>query len=208
MFENVFYYSSSLFARILNFPSNILSILALLLSYVNYSLLKSVENNTLRSNLIDKSYDVFNELGILRLENPLFSHLLETAENYYNISRAINQISRSSDKEILLEQFLKERALAMLIFNSFESTFYKYHNLKKGDNIRKGFLLDVLNFFTDVLLRNPRLIFFWNEKGERLCMLFEKDTREYYDKKVTYYYVSHGIDITSKMDIKGPFYRE
>ena len=104
-----------------------------------------------------------------------------------------------------MDQLLKERAISMLIFQSFENIYYKYLNLNDDDLVRKQFLEDVLNYITQVLLRNPRLLFLWSVNGGNLCSFFEESTREYYDLKVSQYYMEVNRDIMDFMDYKGPF---
>ena len=70
---------------IIEYTPHLLSLIAVVISYRNMRIIKINESNHLRSNSIDKSYETFHELGLLRLENPIFSYLFETRDNYNEV---------------------------------------------------------------------------------------------------------------------------
>ncbi len=188
--------------------SLLFSVIALFISYKSFSVSKSNADNNLRTTLIDKAFEAYYELGLLRLENPMYTHLFETTENYGEACKKTHLLYNNDKYEALLKKVLKEKALAMLIFTCFENTYSIYNHLNQDDSRRNEFISSNVNYFTNTLLRNPRLLFMWNEKGGKMCAFFGEDARAYYYDNVIKPYENQGIDIMNLMDAKGPFYHE
>ena len=164
---------------------------------------KRLHSDTTKSAVLEKQYDGFNELTLLRVEHHTLNHLFEVPENYHStlemVTKALGELSPRAKAETML----KERAVAMYIFQLFEYTYYQYQHAKETeDQYREAFLLEVLNYFTGRLLRNPRLVYYWNKDGGNLCVFFEESTQEYYVKHVT---DSGNSDDDHMMDRCGPF---
>lgn len=51
-------------------------------------------------------------------------------------------------------------------------------------NIEK-ILKEVLAYFTEKLLNNPRLLYFWSKEGGNICVYFENQTQQYYDENLS-----------------------
>ena len=93
-------------------------------------------------------------------------HLLEAPDTYYEIRDLARTLTRDFDDKQLAETLLVERSMANRIFTNFE------HHLKQwtlavelGDESRQKVLFEEIEFYAEVQLRNPRLLWFWSEDG-------------------------------------------
>ena len=165
--------------------SVVISGLALLISAFSVALTVRTHRRTSVATLIDNQYDAFNELAKVRLSNWWLSHLFEVPEQYNEICKMVAQGISVIKPEQRYEMHLKERAMAIYIFQIYENTYYQYkYALDAKDSSRAAFLCDVVNYFTGRLLRNPRLVYFWIEQGGGLSSYFEESTRAHYRKWV------------------------
>jgi hypothetical protein len=165
--------------------SLIVSALALVVSGLSVFISFRFQRATSVSNLVDRQYNAFNELAKVRLANYEVSHIFEVVEQYTFVRNAVKEsVGRiANDRRHVL--YLKERSMAIFVFTLYENTFYQHKFAKEaGDTAQVKFLADILFYFTNKLLRNPRLLYFWMPGGGSLSTYFEKDTRAHYDKHV------------------------
>lgn len=180
----------------------IMALLAVAISVVSLIISKRFHSDTSKTNVLEQQYDAFNELGVMRIEHYTLNHLLEVPENYKETLKLVELALNNPTAEQKAETILKERALAMYIFQIFEHTYYQYMHSKESDNFQRAdFLKEVLKYFTGRLLNNPRLLYFWNEGGGNLCIYFEPSVRAYYKDNLA---TKEEVILTS-MDRTGPF---
>lgn len=165
--------------------STVISIVALLVSVTSAYYSRLNAKDAAASGVIRESYNTFYLLNRLQLENYQLSHIFVLPDRYRDASSLVGSTLGSASVEEVSGFKLKERAIATLIFTSYEQTFYQWKQADiSGDEDRAAFLLEVLNYFTGRLLRNPRLLFYWSPTGGGLSTYFEEDTREHYARHV------------------------
>jgi len=83
------------------------------------------------------------------------------------------------------EAVVRERAIAVRIFELYEQTLYTLKTASEGhDRRRRAFLGEVLAYMEGRLLRNPRLRYLWDCEGGNICVYFELATRKRYEEQV------------------------
>lgn len=151
--------------------------------------------------VVEKQYDAFKALGKIRLEYPELSHLFELEGDYYKMLELVKLACLDMSKAELSKLKLQEHSVSMFIFSAFEHTLYqKQTALDHKQDYRVKFLIEVLEYLTQRLLRNPRLLYMWSENGGNLKKYFESKTISYYETKVLH--LNH-----IKVDLHGPFPR-
>lgn len=180
----------------------IMALFAVAISISGVIISKRFHTDSSKTSILEKQYNAFNELGMMRIEHHTLNHLFEVPENYAKTLLLVIDALNNPSKEKIAETTLKERALAMYTFQVFEHTHYQYlHSKKLEDNDRLEFLKEVLEYFTGRLLNNPRLLYFWSKKGGNLCVYFEQTTIDYYENNL----LTKKDEILTSMDRNGPF---
>jgi hypothetical protein len=133
-----------------------------------------------------RQYDEFNELSALRIEYPEVSHVLELPELYESVRLRVAAQMRSQEPSQRSATELRERAVALRVFELYEQTLYHRKIAAEcGNKNDVDFFDEVLSYMTERLLRNPRLAYFWcHDSGEGLATYFEPHTRDHYDLHV------------------------
>ncbi len=113
------------------------------------------------------------------------SHLNEVPQTY----EPIRDILRSYASELPIQEqrrlYLLERAAAIRIFNAFELTLNQWGRaMAVGDGGRISMLDQEVDYYTQVFLRNPRLLWLWSEEGGHLSMAYDPPTVEIYRSRV------------------------
>ena len=110
---------------------------------------------------------VYEDWVTLAMQNDWrVQHLQEGPENYYAIRDLARQSTATFNDVEKVRTFLAERAMVNLIFTNFE------HHLKQWalaielrDDSRERVLKEEIDFYAEVYLRNPRLLWYWIEGG-------------------------------------------
>ena len=182
--------------------STILSSFAILLSCI--SLYLSYENYVDSTNItaIKTKYDELLYLRKLSIDYEEISHLLVLPGKYESTARIVANATNGIDEKERSRFLLKESSVANYLFGIFELTFYQYNQAIEADDVaRRDFYKEVLDYFTDRLLRNPRLLYFWSSTGGGLEDHFEEKTKKYYKDNV---FGSSDNPLLYLPDAKGP----
>jgi hypothetical protein len=145
--------------------------------------LRSVRESV-RAAAVSNMYTDFRRLTELRLENWEHSHILEPPANYEHIKRIMRLALSDLDAKGQARHVIKERSVALGIFQLFEQTLYQVRDAHGVDHNREAFLNDVLHYMTTRLFLNPRLLYLWSLDGGSLCEDFEPETIAYFDQHV------------------------
>jgi hypothetical protein len=187
----------------------ILSILALIVSSYAIWISRKSQNEATYFASIENQYNSFDKLADILSQNWELAHLAVLSERYDNMVLLIKQAVGTLSVKKQAEFFIREKIIAILIFQIYEKTLYLKNNYKIIKNTstslnnkyvqrRAIFIDEILNYFTKKLLRNPRLIYCWNV--EKMMNYFEEETKEHYSKFVT----NEGVNAIG-IDFVGPF---
>ena len=93
-------------------------------------------------------------------------HLQEAPETYYQVRDLARHLTKDFGTEEKIHAFLVERATVNLIFTNFEHLLKQWFlAVELGDESRQGVLTEEMDFYADVYLRNPRLLWYWLAEG-------------------------------------------
>jgi len=183
--------------------STIMSMLALAMSMISLYLSSSYQKDSSGTDMIKSQYATYYELGRLEVENPQLSHIFAMPNWYDRASRSVAALVGPLDEKKREELILKERAFARIIFTHYEDLFFQWrHASRMGDTERVVFLGEALDYYTSRVLRNPRLLYLWSEKGANLGIDFEDETREHYNAHVLH---DPALPLKETPDRAGPF---
>jgi hypothetical protein len=148
-----------------------------------YSIWMTVSYNYEQSehDSINNFYRTYFEMRRTEISVPETMHIFVLPDSYDSAHAQVRlSVSRigSAERSLLV---IKERAMADYVFTLFEYTLYDFQSASKfGNRERALFEKDVLEYFTRKLLRNPRLLWYWDERGGKLSSEYEEITRQYY----------------------------
>lgn len=138
----------------------------------------------------------------MQQQNSNVMHVFSLSNVYNEVSHRVHAATRGLADSQKSQLILAERALADYIFTTFEYTLYEHRVAEEFHDIsKKRFLQEVLDYFTSRLLRNPRLLYYWDEKEGGLSLAYEEWTRKYYDAHVLH---DPHIPLTESPDVAGP----
>lgn len=151
------------------------------------------------SDAVKLLYAQFQTFSDLRVENWQLAHIFEPPEYYDATCDALAAAANGVNAAKRAELGLKERAIALRIFDLFEQVIFERNVAGRNrDKDRVAFLNDVLTYFTGKWLRNPRLLYLWRSE---LHASFEPVTLEYHDTHV----VSDDPSAPLAGDAEGPY---
>ncbi len=141
-------------------------------------------------------------MGRTELSVPETTHIFGLPDSYDSAYAQVRESESgigAAQRSLLV---IKERAMADYIFALFEYTLYDFQSASKfGNQERALFEKDVLDYFTGKPLRNPRLLWYWDERGGKLSSEYEAKTRQYYADHALH---DPQAPLIEKSDPKGP----
>jgi hypothetical protein len=142
----------------------VFSIVAIVIS--GYSLLEGRWQHQDERNVevLDAVYEDWMALAMR--DDWRVQHVQEAPDTYYAVRDVARRLTAGMSDTEKAETFLMERAMANLIFTNFE------HHLKQwllaielDDESRQRVLKEEIDFYAEVLMRNPRLLWYWSPEG-------------------------------------------
>ena len=165
----------------LEYGTFLTAVIAIIISSISLVSDPKRHSENLTSETIRDVYDEFLHMTDLQAEYPLHSHLFCLREDYEKIVSMVKLDSNVIDPK----NELIERSLSNRIMTQFEQSYYLWVQAEDNkDEARAAFMKEVLNYYTQRLLRNPRLLWYWDEEGGNLQSLYEQTTKSYYDSLV------------------------
>ena len=161
---------------------------ALLLSMLSFSFAWIVSDQSTESQSVNSQYQIFIDLAEMGIEHPDIGHLLALPKAYDSVACDVARHIALLPAADRAAYPLKERAAADYIFTLFERSVYHQpvtsgwrgrlfsHTRKVND--------EVVAYFTQRLLRNPRLLWYWDADGGGLRGHYEPDTIRRYEAGV------------------------
>jgi hypothetical protein len=151
---------------------SILALTALFLTWRTHS-----ERTTFE--MIDRLYSLCHTLENHLLREWQLSHLFCIRKEDYDQTR--DAIRSSVDPAKLTELRIKEELFAVHVFVIYEQVYYQWrHSTYTFHGPRKLFLGEMLYYFTERLLRNPRLLAMARADRTGVSLHLEKCSMEYF----------------------------
>ena len=176
----------------------ITGVLALVFSVYSIVLTNQQYSDSEGTALINETYATYHALHARRMDTVEISHIVCSPEEYPRVVALVREAASDASAADRARMQLRENAMAQDLFAQFEQTIYLHHNaVALGEKERARFLQDTLDYFSNVLLRNPRLVWMWSPGGGNLRSHYELFAQKYWDDTVG--------RKNPKMDAKGPF---
>jgi len=180
--------------------------IALLISVLAFSLtsyqacdVKKTRENAEALTAIRTSYEIFSQLSRAEFEHPQLQHLFQTSNAAYRrTARVVRGTVNAESNVDRLRLRLEERGMADYIFTLYEELFFNWKQTA-GRTAEADFLEQDLTGYLPSLLCNPRLQWYWSERGGQLSANYSQDVKDNYKTNVT---PSCG---KLEMDASGPF---
>jgi hypothetical protein len=170
--------------------SDILALIAILISALSiwFSLRTHTESSATQT--IRSQYEHFAKIVQAHLDHPQLGHLFTVPECYETVLKQVTDSIQDLSPQAKIRLKLQERAMAEYLFNEFEQAFYQIRRVRPRFDMRsRKFYGEVLDYFTHILLRNPRL-------------LYEPSTIAFYKANVLY---NRSFPLKFEPDSIGPF---
>lgn len=120
--------------------------------------------------MIDGLYSLCHILQNHMLQEWRLSHLFCIGVDIYETTKREIAAATVQDEDARRRLAVMERQFAVHIFVIYEQVYFQWMNSSRIERARRVFLSEMLSYFTDRLLRNPRLVAYFasNPTGEKL----------------------------------------
>ena len=145
--------------------------------------------------MIDSLYALGHELHLAVLKDWRLAHLKSIEAEDYEQTKAL--VAAGLKDEQKSEYLIKERMLAIHIFNVYEQVYFQCKaSSKRWHPKRKAFLDEMLRYFTGRLLTNPRLVAILDTDPTGVSLHMEYESRAFLRLR---------LKRPELVDSKGPF---
>jgi len=161
----------------------ILSIVAIVLSGLSLEEGRWQHQDERNTEILDAVYEDWKTLALR--DDWRVQHLVESPETYYAIRDLARRSTAGLDEREKVKTLLVERAAANLIFTNFEHHLKQWMlAVKQEDVSRQSVLKEEMDFYAEVQLRNPRLLWYWSPEGGGWIHGADPSTVNWYRERV------------------------
>jgi hypothetical protein len=154
--------------------------------------------------MIDRLYTLCHTLQAHALREWYLAHLFCIGEGEYNSVKARIKMQASTEPTRCAEFAVKEKLFAIHVFIIYEQVFYQWkHTSRVLHRRRRRFLAEMLSYFTDRLLQNPRLVAFLRADPSGASLHLESCSKRFIDQAIERVARKSGITVVG--DGEGPF---
>ena len=179
--------------------ATVIAVVALVVSLLTAWILLHAQREAIRAETVTATFEGFRRLAELRSTSWQAAHILDPPENYDRTVSLLRAALTETPPAGVAELLVKERAAAIAAIQIFEESLYQYEQARRlRDRERARFLEQMLGYYTERLLLNPRLLYLWTPDGGNLRADFDPPTGAYYDAHVK-------IPAGATFDERGPY---
>ena len=161
----------------------LLSIVALMVSGYALVAAQRQHQDERATELLDQIYEDWDQMAAP--ERWEVSHLNEVPDTYWHVRDVLRAYATQLPVQEQRRIYLLERTTAIRIFTAFELTLNQGRRaVEIGDGDRERILNQEIDFYVEVFLRNPRLLWYWSEDGEGLVFQADPPTVDFYRRRV------------------------
>ena len=133
--------------------------------------------------MLDAIYNDWETLGLQ--DDWRVQHLMEAPDSYLPVRNLARRITADLDETEKARVFLAERATANLIFINVEHILKQWFLAQRLNDVsRLGILSEEVEFYSEVYLRNPRLLWLWSADGGNWVSGADPSSIEWYRENV------------------------
>jgi hypothetical protein len=156
-------------------PSLVLSGLAFAFSLATFYFGYRNRMRDIAFEVIPKSYERYYDAHKIELQHPHLTHLFVTYDQYPRAKDLVIRCTTDIDDEKRIAYLLQERAVADLLMTYYEQITFQWESTR--DRERK-FVKGVIDHFENRVLRNPRVIWWWQADCGGLETGYEDERRD------------------------------
>lgn len=160
-----------------------MSIIALLVSGYALVAARQQHEDERATELLDQIYEDWDQMAAP--ERWEVSHLNEVPATYEHVRDVLRAYATALPVQEQRRVYLLERTTAIRIFTAFELALNQWRRATEiGDINRREMLDQEIDYYTEVFLRNPRLLWFWSEDGGGLVLQADPPTVDFFEQRV------------------------
>jgi hypothetical protein len=131
-------------------------------------------------------YNTYFDASKTQLNVPEAMHVFVLSNAYKEVACDVKRAVLDAVPQDKARYRLKERAMADYLFTIYEFMILDYNASQSffGDDRRAEEDKKAILYFTDDLLRNPRLLWYWDASGGKLESEYREETKKHYMEHV------------------------
>jgi hypothetical protein len=137
------------------------------------------------SEILDAIFEDWDNLSVAFTENWEVKHLEEPSATYYQVRDQLQRALAGRSQEERLRVLMLERAMASRLITMFEHAQKQWVLATEAGDGRRLEMLEIeMDFWTQNMLRNPRMLWYWSEAGGVLLHMADPPTVPFYNARV------------------------
>jgi len=137
------------------------------------------------SETIDALFEEWDNLSAALAEHWEIAHIGEPPDTYYAVRDALRPALADLPHGDKVRILMEERGFANRMLAMFEHAHKQWELARlAGDDTRLALLDTEMDFWTQVAMRNPRMLWLWSEDGGGLVRQADQPTIPFYDQRV------------------------
>lgn len=130
-------------------------------------------------------YERVQENNVLKLEYWEIGHLFEMPEDYERTRNRLRLAVKDKSEAERIKLIESEKAIASMHLITFEELFYNLSlAIQSGDRTRQQIVKETIGYYTNGVLRNPRVLWLSSADGENIASHLNPDAYAFYREGV------------------------
>jgi len=130
-------------------------------------------------------YERVQEIYVLKLEHWELGHIFEMPEEYEKTRDRLRLAVKDVSEAERIKLIESEKSIAAMQYITFEELFYNLSlAIQSGDRTRQQIVEETIGYYTNGVLRNPRVLWLSSPDGGNLALHMNPDSYAYYREAV------------------------
>jgi len=130
-------------------------------------------------------YERVQEINVLKLEHWELGHIFEIPEDYEKTRDRLRLAVKDGSDAERIKLIETEKSIAAMHYITFEELFYNLSlAIQSGDRTRQQIVEETIGYYTNGVLRNPRVLWLSSPEGGNIASHLNPDSYAYYREAV------------------------
>ena len=130
-------------------------------------------------------YERVQENNVLKLEHWELGHIFEMPEDYEKTRDRLRLAVKDRSEAERIQLIESEKSIAAIHYITFEELFYNLSlAIQSGDRTRQQIVEETIGYYTNGVLRNPRVLWLSSPDGGNIASHLNPDSYAYYRENV------------------------